>query len=354
MRRSACLCGLIFTVILSSACKRGPQPPASATHPKLFVIGIFQSVDSPTANEVRKGILKAFEDSGLRDGQNIQVRIRIANGDISEVQRIAQEYVDEKVDMIMPLSTQCLQAALIAGRTTPIVFGSVATPFLVGAGKSADNHLSHVTGVASTGPIRQAVSFIHEALPRVRRLGTLWTPSEVNSEYYLELARDAASVLGLEVVAVPVANAHEIPQAAQLLVNEKIDMLFPISDNTINSSFEVLGRAAEENRLPLVGGFLRSVEFGACAAVGFNFYDMGYKTGLIAVRVKNGESPARIPIQFMTDIKIHINLDAAEKQGVSFSKEVLERAERIVHSPSGTGAPPDSKSRRNPPGDKRD
>ena len=337
MRRVACLCGLALAVIISATCKKNPPAPVSSPRPKLFVVGIFQSVDSPTANEARKGILQAFEDSGLRDGENILVRIRIANGDISEVQRIAQEYADEKVDLIMPLSTQCLQAALIAGRSAPIVFGSVATPFLVGAGNSANDHLNYVTGVASTGPVRQTVKFIHDVLPKAKRLGTLWTPSEVNSEHYLELARDAASELGLEVLAVPVANAHEIPQAAQILVNEKVDVLFPISDNTINSAFEVLGRAAEENRLPLIGGFLRSVELGASAAVGFDFYDMGYKTGQLAVRVKNGESPARIPIQAMTDVKIHLNLEAAARQGVIFPKSILDGASKIMRSSSGAG-----------------
>jgi len=342
MKRTALLFGLLFALVLVSGCKKAPESAASAERPKLYVVGIFQSVDSPTANEVRKGILQAFEDSGLRDGTNVLVRIRIANGDISEVQRIAQEFVDEKVDLLIPLSTQCLQAALIANRSIPVVFGAVATPFLAGAGKSAEDHLSGVTGVASTGPVRQAVRFIHEVVPAAKRLGTLWTPSEVNSEYYLELAREAAAEVGLEVVAVPVASAHEIPQSAQILVNEKVDVLFPISDNTINTSFEVMGRVAEENRLPLFGGFLRSVEFGASAAVGYNFRDMGYKTGQIAVRVKNGESPGRIPIQSMTDVKIFINLDNAEKQGVVFSKEVLATAAKIVRGASGPVTPADS------------
>jgi len=346
MRKAACFLGLALAVIFSSTCKKSPPVPVSSARPKLFVVGIFQSVDSPTANQARKGILQAFEDSGLRDGENILVRIRIANGDISEVQRIAQEFADEKVDLIMPLSTQCLQAALIAGRTAPIVFGSVATPFLIGAGKSATDHLSYVTGVASTGPVRQTVKFIHDVLPKARRLGTLWTPSEVNSEYYLDLARDAATEFGLEIVAVPVASAHELPQAAQILANGKVDVIFPISDNTINSAFEVLGRAAEENRLPLVGGFLRSVEFGAAAAVGFDFYDMGYKTGQLAVRVKNGENPALIPIQSMSDVKVYLNLEAAGKQGLVFPKRVLDGAAKIIRSAAeGTGPDPASAGR---------
>ena len=336
MRRPAFLCGLILACLWPAACRKGSH--AAPVNSRPYVIGIFQSVDSPTANQVRKGILQAFADSGLRGGENILVRIRIANGDISEVQRIAQAYVDERLDMIIPLSTQCLQAALIADRTIPIVFGSVATPFMVGAGSSAKDHLSWVTGVASTGPIRQTVQFIHEVLPKARRLGTLWTPSEVNSEYYLQLARDAAAEIGLDIVAVPVASAHDVPQSAQILINDKVDALFPISDNTINSAFDVLGRAAEENRLPLFGSFIRAVDFGACAAVGFSFYDMGYDTGRIAVRVKNGESPGRIPIQAMSDVKIVINLDAAGKQGVVFPKNVLDRAERVISSPPESGA----------------
>jgi putative ABC transport system substrate-binding protein len=334
---------LIF--LLSAGCRKASQPVSPAGRPGLYVVGIFQSVDSPTADEVRKGILQAFEEAGLRDGENIRVRIRIANGDISEVQRIAQEFAAEKVDLLMPLSTQCLQAALIAGRTIPVVFGAVATPFLVGAGKSADDHLSHVTGVTSTGPIRQVVKLIRRVLPGARRMGMLWTPSEVNSEYYLDLAREAAAEVGLEVVAVPVAGAREIPQAAQILVNAGIDVLFPISDNTINTSFGVLGRASEESRVPLFGAFLRSVEFGACAAIGYDFRELGLRAGRLAVRVKNGESPGRIPIQSMTDIKIYLNLGSAEKQGVAFPKDVLDGAARILRPSSGGGPPGDSESR---------
>lgn len=346
MKRLPLLFGWILCLLAPAACKKASEPAPPAGRPGIYVVGIFQSVDSPTADEVRKGILQAFNDSGLRDGENVRVRIRIANGDISEVQRIAREFVEEKVDLVIPLSTQCLQAALIAGRSTPIVFGSVATPFLVGAGRTPDDHPSYVTGVASTGPVRQAVKLIHEVLPGARRLGTLWTPSEVNSEYYLDLAKDAAAELGLEIVAIPVASAHEIPQSVQILVNAKVDALFPISDNTINTSFDALGRAAEENRLPLFAVFLRSVEFGACAGVGYDFHDMGYKTGQLAVRVKNGESPARIPIQFMTDVKVFLNLAAAEKQGVVFPKEILARAAKIIRPASATGPAGEPASRR--------
>lgn len=296
----------------------------------LYTIGIFQVNDAPHLNEVRKGFIRALEDNGLRDGENVRLKIRNGKGNIPQVQRIAQEFVDENVDMIVALSTPCLQAALIATHEIPIIFSSVANPYLAGAGKSARDHRSNVSGISSRGPIEQGLAFIKEILPEAKRLGTLWTPSEINSEFYLEIAENAARELGLEIVAVPIANKSEILHSAQVLINKKIDAIYQISDNTINASFEAIGNVAEENAIPLFGGFLLSTRLGACAALGWDFFGMGQKTGEIALRIKNGESPARIPIQYMSKVRMHLNLHAAEKQGIKFSDQILKKADEVV------------------------
>ncbi len=296
----------------------------------LYTIGVFQVDDAPTLNEVRQGFIRALEDNNLRDGKTVRLMIRNGKGDIAEVQRIAQEFVAEKVDMIVALSTPCLQAALNENREIPIVFSSVADPYLAGAGMSATQHLSYVSGVSSRGPIKESLVFIKEVLPKARSIGTLWTPSEINSEYYLELAREAARELGLEIVAVPIANKSGILHSAQMLINKKIDAIYQISDNTINTSFGAIGNVAEENAIPLFGGFLLSTKLGACAALGWDFLEMGYKAGEIAVRVKKGESPAKIPFESMSKVKLYLNLDAAKKQGVKFSDRILKKADEIL------------------------
>jgi putative ABC transport system substrate-binding protein len=274
--------------------------------------------------------MKALEDKGFEDGVNVRVKIGNAMNDISQVQRLAQEFVTEPVDVLVAVSTPSLQTALISTQTIPIVFTSVATPYLTRAGISPAEHLPNVTGIASTGPIRQMLVLMKEVLPNMKRIGTLWTPSERNSEYYLELARAAASDLDLEIIAVPVANSSEVLLAAQVLVNKKIDAIYQISDNTINASFEALGKVAEENKVPLFGGFLLATRSGACAALGLDFFDMGYKTGEIVVRIKNGEKPVTIPFQSMTSINLSLNLAAAEKQGVTFPAGVKARAGEII------------------------
>jgi putative ABC transport system substrate-binding protein len=313
---------LVALILICSGCQKEKED--------LFTIGLFQVDDAPTLNAVRKGFLSALEEAELLDGVNIRMVIRNGMGSIPEVQRIAHEFVTSKVDMIVPFSTPCLQAALHASSEIPIVFSSIANPFLAGAGRSVDDHLSNVTGISSRGPIKESLAFIKQILPGTQRIGTLWTPSELNSNYYLDLAREGAKEMGMEIIAIAVNNKSEVLLAAQVLVNKKIDVIYQISDNTINASFEAVSRVADENSLPLFGGALFSTSLGACAALGWDFFDMGYKAGEMAIRIKNGESPAGIPIQYMNKVELHLNLNAAAKQGVEFSEEVLKQADEIL------------------------
>ncbi len=313
---------LIATLFLFPVCQKENKD--------LFTFGLFQVDDAPTLNSVRKGFLSALEEAGLLDGVNIRMVIRNGMGSIPEVQRIAQEFVSSHVDLIVPFSTPCLQAALHASSEIPIVFSSVANPFLAGAGRSVDDHLPNVTGISSRGPIKESLAFIKKILPGTKRVGTLWTPSELNSKYYLDLAREGAKEMGIEIIAVPVKNKSEVLLAAQVLMNKKIDVIYQISDNTINASFEAVSRMADENAVPLFGGALFSTNLGACAAMGWDFFEMGHRAGQVAIRVKNGESPAGIPIRYMKEVKLHLNLNAAAKQGVEFSKDILTQADEIL------------------------
>ncbi len=315
---------LFCTLLMLSGCQ--------SREPDLFTIGILQMNEAPTLNETRRGFIESLAHSGLIDGQHIRILVENGEGSIPEVQRIADGFASRRVDMIVALSTPSLQAALHATDDIPIIFASVANPFLAGAGVSADDHLPHVAGVSSEGPIRESLNFMKSVLPQAKRIGTLWTPSELNSNYYLEKARAGAMELDLELIAVPIANASEVLLSAQILINKKIDVIYQISDNTINQAFQAVGKMAVDNGVPLFGGFLYSTEQGACAALGWDFYDMGYKAGGIAARVIDGTSPRAIPFQYMDRVLLFINLKMAEKQGITFSPEVLQSADRILDS----------------------
>ncbi|OQX55126.1 MAG: hypothetical protein B5M54_03785 [Candidatus Aminicenantes bacterium 4484_214] len=295
-----------------------------------FKIGLFQINEAPTIRETRKGVLQALKDNGYFLGKNMEIITRHGGGEISYVQKIAEEFVQQRVDLIVALSTPCLQAAIQVTDEIPIVFASVANPILVGAGRSDDDHLPHVTGVSSRGPIFQNLAFIREVLPQAKKIGTLWTPAELNSEYYLDLVKKGAEKFSFEVIALPVESVQDVFIVSQKLVNEGIDVLFPISDNTLNASFAVVAQVATENRIPLFGANLMAVEQGACAAMGWDFYEMGYEAGQLVARVLRGENPEDIPFHYMEHVLLYLNLLNAQKQGVNFPSKIIARADRII------------------------
>ncbi len=312
---------LLAAALLLSGCHK------PAEH--LYTFGIFQITDSPTLAALRKSFIQSLAEAGYRDGVNIRLEVRNAMGDVTEAQRIAREFVSAKVDAIIALSTPCLQAALMATQKIPVIYSAVANPGLLESRGSGERGLN-ATGVTSMGPIREMLALIREVMPGAKRIGTLWTPAELNSEYYLRVASELAADFGFEVLAVPVVNGNEVLHSAQLLLNQKIDAIFPMSDNTITAAFESVGRVAEENGVPLFGGVLIGARLGAAAALGWDFEEMGRVTAGIALRVKNGERPDRIPPVAMTRPRLFINLAAGRRQGLIFPQSVIKRADEVL------------------------
>lgn len=93
-----------------------------------FKIGITQFVAHPSLDEALKGFQQAIKDKGL----NVDYDIQNAQGDQSNTQTIANNFVGDNVDLIFANATPSALAAANATKDIPIVFTSVTDP--VGAG----------------------------------------------------------------------------------------------------------------------------------------------------------------------------------------------------------------------------
>ncbi|MBW2663192.1 MAG: peptide ABC transporter substrate-binding protein, partial [Deltaproteobacteria bacterium] len=69
--------GLLFVLAIGSyfisSCTRSEKP----------TVAITQIVSHPSLDEIRKGIIEALDERGYRDGKNIVIIYRNANGDPS-------------------------------------------------------------------------------------------------------------------------------------------------------------------------------------------------------------------------------------------------------------------------------
>jgi putative ABC transport system substrate-binding protein len=96
-----------------------------------------------------------------------------------------------------------------------------------------------------------------------------------------------------------------------------VDAIYIPTDNTVVSALESVITVANDKKIPLFVGELDSMKKGAVAASGFNYYDIGYQSGVMAADILTGKKkPSEIPVELPKTLKLVINKKAAEAQGL--------------------------------------
>lgn len=67
-------------------------------------------------------------------------------------------------------------------------------------------------------------------------------------------------------------------------------------------------------------------------AGGFDYYQSGRLTGEIIKRVLDGEKPEDIGTVYLDKLEIYINLDVAEKLGISIPDDIITDAVYIIEN----------------------
>ena len=313
-------CGLVL-LLAGCGSQRGEE---------LYTIGVFQFSSNALLDRTVEGFLQAMEDAGYKDGENVCYQFQNAQADISTAQLIAKQLNGPDVNLIFVASTPALQAVLGEVKEKPVVFGAIANPYILGAGESAEDHLPNVTGASATAPTRQALELTLEALPDAKRVGILWDPANANSRWNMEVAEEAAAELGVEIVSMTISGSSEVLQAAQALSTKAIDAFFLIPDHIVLESFDSLVKVADGAHIPLIASATALAEQGAAIGVGWDYFDNGYLSGGLVVRVMKGESPADIPFQGLDKTLLHVNLEAADVQELHVPESVLQRADKVI------------------------
>lgn len=300
------------------------------------LIGVVQFGLEPNVEVCKQGMLKALTDAGYTDGETVDIVYKNAQADMSLVHSCIQDLARRKVDVIVPLSTPCLQSAAQAASRSEdlkIVFCYVYDPYKVGVAKSPEDHFPNVTGVSCFVPVERILDEIRTAFPDRKDVGILWNSSEANSEMVVGRLRSYAPTIGLHLVEVTVTGSAEVLEASRALAKRGANVFLSFGDNTLNVAFDSYVKAAEENRIPV---FTVDSEFGGSAlvVVGPNYFQNGYDGGKYISRVLKGEKIPDLPIATTKEGMFIVNMDIARKQGFSLPEETINKANKVIGAES--------------------
>ncbi|HEX3469616.1 MAG TPA: ABC transporter substrate-binding protein [Silvibacterium sp.] len=290
-------------------------------------VGLLYFAPEAGAELCMKGLFDGLAQKGFTKDRNLDVISSHAQGEISNIHLLVQNFVSQNVDLIITLTTPCLSGACGAARNTHVVFTYCYDPVAAGAGKSASDHLPNVTGVGSFPPVQATVELIQKLVPNVKAVGTVYNSSEANSVKVISVGRDIFRKHGISLQEVSVTNTSEVFQAAQVACYRNVQAMWVTGDNTALQSFDAIAKATTDAKLPLVINDPEFTSRGALACVGLGWYPAGEAGGLLAARVLHGEDPASIPFQEVAEQKLMLNQQAATRLGITFPPDVLKASQ---------------------------
>ncbi|MER2077942.1 ABC transporter substrate-binding protein [Psychrobacillus psychrotolerans] len=314
---------LSAAVLLLAACGTDDSAATKSTSVKsddkeVFKIGVTQIVEHPSLNAAYEGFQKAIEDAGLE----VEYQYENAQNDNSLNSTIANNLVNSGADLIFANSTPSAQAVAALTEDIPIVFTSVTNAVDAELVDSMESPGGNVTGTVDTQPdaIPNTIAFLKNELG-AKNVGMVFNAGEQNSRSSVDAVKEEMAKVGLNVVEASVSTSAEVKQATESLIG-KVDSLYIITDNTVVSALESVVDVANEHKLPMMVGEFDSVKRGGLGAYGFEFYDIGYEAGEMAVKILKGESkPADLAVQYPQNLKFVLNKDTVDALGIEVKDE---------------------------------
>jgi len=288
-------------------------------------IGISQLIEHPALDSAREGFIDALKSEGYEDGKNIDIDIQFAQGDISLTSTIADNFVSQNKDLILAIATASAQSAKNSTTEIPILFTAVTDPVKSGLLEDMDSPSENITGTSDMSPIKKELELGQTFFPNAKNIGIMFNTSEVNSQIQVDIAKEVANELSVNIIEIPITNTSEI-EAALSSKAKKIDYLFLPSDNLVASSSPMIAKIASDNNIPIIAVEESMVKAGALACEGIDYFRLGQQTGQMAVNIIEGKDVSEIPASILKETKLTINEDVAEKLGIEIPSELLDRA----------------------------
>ncbi len=232
------------------------------------------------------------------------------------------------MDLICAIATPSAQAAYNSAIDTdiPVVYTAVTDPIAAELADENGTPVGNVTGTSDELPIKAQLEMIREMLPDAKKIGIMYTTSEVNSVSALETYKELAGDYGFTIVDKGVTQTADISLATDEIL-EEVDCLTNLTDNTVVNSLATILDKANTKKIPVFGSEIEQVKIGCLAAEGLDYVELGKQTGRMAAKGLKGEAEAsEMNYETITEPGYYVNTAVAENLGITVSEELLETA----------------------------
>lgn len=322
------------TEAATNAPAEGASTASGDLAPGNYTIGIGQFAVHGSLDNCREGFIMGLAESGFVEGKNLTILYENANADGGTSSQIINNFVSKKADLICAIATPMAQSAYSAAKKAdiPVIYTAVTDPVKAELASSDGAPVGEITGTSDKLPVTEQLQMIRTVLPDAKKIGIMYSTSEVNSQSTIEEYKAAAPEYGFEIVESGISSAADIPLAADQLV-QKVDCINNLTDNTVVSSLQVILDAANKKKIPVFGSEVEQVKVGCMASEGLDYIELGKQTGHMAAKVLKGEAKAsEMNFEIIKEASFYGNNKVAENLGIALPEELTESAAEMFDS----------------------
>ncbi len=287
-------------------------------------VGVIQYATHPSLDNCYEGFREGLKAGGFEEGKNLTFDFQNAQAENSNADLMAKNMVSKKYDMIAAIATPAAMSAYSAAKDTdiPVVFTAVSDPVAAELVQSLDKPGLNCTGSSDVLPLEAQIKMIRAFLPDAKKIGVLYTTSEVNSVSTLKRFRSLTPKYGFSVEAVGITNSSEVASGAASLVAKKVDCVNNFTDNNVVNNLSTLLQATNGAKIPVFGSEIEQVKNGCLASESIDYVALGKKTGEMAAKILKGEEKAsETPVYTVGEGKPVYSKSVLEKLGLLLPSE---------------------------------
>lgn len=308
-----------------AGCSNGTeQKSGSADSAGKLQIGVVQIMEHTSLDTIRESFLAEMESLGYGEDK-VEFDIQNAQGEQTNLSSICKKFVGDNVDMIVAIATPTAQAAAASTSDIPIVFSAVTDPVEAKLVADPEHPDKNLTGTSDAIPVDEVMQLCQKLTPDVKKIGFMYTTSEINSQVTAEKAIQEAEKMGYETQLMTISEVSELQQAAQSLA-QNVDAIYVPIDNTIAQAMKVLAQVGLDYKIPIYTGADSMVQDGGFATVGIEYDKLGQQTAKMAKSILEGTPVSEVPVETLDEFGTFINKSTAEAIGVEIPAEIADNA----------------------------
>ena len=157
---------------------------------------------------------------------------------------------------------------------------------------------------------------LHELFPDAKNVGLLYCSAEPNSQYQVDTVKDALEKLGYTCEYYAFSDSNDLSSVVTTAANDS-DVIYVPTDNTVASNTEIINNICLPAKVPVIAGEEGICQSCGVATLSINYYDLGYKTGEMAVSIlQDGEDISKMPIEYAPKFTKEYNKDICDELGI--------------------------------------